>query len=104
MPVCYRNIVQIGDTSTNYQLQPGDRVFIPKRPWWQAVGEALGCKKQCDPCDQPQNGCPAPPLDCSNCQNNPIPLPPGMPPPTVFHSSDNQAQLPRFASGDEVRR
>ena len=31
LPVCYRNIVQIGDTSTNYQIQPGDRIFVPAR-------------------------------------------------------------------------
>jgi protein involved in polysaccharide export with SLBB domain len=31
LPVCYRNIVQLGDTSTNYQIQPGDRVFVPGR-------------------------------------------------------------------------
>ncbi|MBA4189236.1 MAG: hypothetical protein C0467_14665 [Planctomycetaceae bacterium] len=27
-PVCYTNIVQLGDTTTNYQLLPGDRVFV----------------------------------------------------------------------------
>jgi polysaccharide biosynthesis/export protein len=31
LPVCYRNIVQLGDTSTNYQIQPGDRIFVPGR-------------------------------------------------------------------------
>jgi protein involved in polysaccharide export with SLBB domain len=31
LPVCYRNIVQLGDTSTNYQIQPGDRIFVPAR-------------------------------------------------------------------------
>jgi len=30
-PVCYTNIVQLGDTSTNYQLQPGDRVFVSSK-------------------------------------------------------------------------
>ena len=29
MRVCYQQIVQLGDASTNYQLQPGDRVFVP---------------------------------------------------------------------------
>jgi hypothetical protein len=105
MPVCYRNIVQIGDTSTNYQLQPGDRVFIPKRPWWQVVREAFGCKKECDRCDFPQQGCPAAPLDCSNCQGNAIPLPPGVAPPTAPQTSDNlPLQLPRFAGTAETRR
>ncbi|QEL20850.1 polysaccharide biosynthesis/export family protein [Limnoglobus roseus] len=29
MPVCYSQIVQLGDTTTNYQLRPGDRIFVP---------------------------------------------------------------------------
>jgi polysaccharide export outer membrane protein len=35
LPVCYRNIVQLGDTSTNYQIQPGDRVFVPARGFFE---------------------------------------------------------------------
>ena len=31
LPVCYREIVQLGNTATNYQLQPGDRVFVASR-------------------------------------------------------------------------
>jgi polysaccharide export outer membrane protein len=30
-PVCYPQIVQLGDTSTNYQLQPGDRIYVPSK-------------------------------------------------------------------------
>jgi polysaccharide export outer membrane protein len=96
MPVCYRNIVQIGDTSTNYQIQPGDRVFIPKRPWSQAVAEFFGCKKDCDPCDLPQNGCPAPPLDCTNCRNPAVALPPGSPATTSSTGTEYPLLLPRF--------
>ena len=28
LPVCYRHIVQLGDTSTNYQIEPGDRIYV----------------------------------------------------------------------------
>jgi polysaccharide biosynthesis/export protein len=28
LPVCYDHIVQLGDTSSNYQLLPGDRIFV----------------------------------------------------------------------------
>jgi polysaccharide export outer membrane protein len=28
LPICYNQIVQLGDTSTNYQLMPGDRIFV----------------------------------------------------------------------------
>ena len=29
--VCYRQIAQLGDVSTNYQLQPGDRIIVGQR-------------------------------------------------------------------------
>ncbi|HWC90878.1 MAG TPA: SLBB domain-containing protein [Pirellulales bacterium] len=31
LPVCYRQIVQLGDTSSNYQIMPGDRVYVATR-------------------------------------------------------------------------
>jgi polysaccharide export outer membrane protein len=106
MPVCYRNIVQIGDTSTNYQLQPGDRIFIPKRPWWKGISDAFGCKKDCDPCDLPQNGCPAPPLDCTNCAPGAptISLPPGgVPAVAPPHVVEKPLQLPKLVGrGEEI--
>lgn len=53
-PVCYPNIVQLGDTSTNYQLQPGDRIYVPGK------GLLDGLLTRCrpgTPCDKPQVGC-----------------------------------------------
>jgi polysaccharide biosynthesis/export protein len=35
LPVCYREIVQLGDTTTNYQLMPGDRIFVPSKTAWE---------------------------------------------------------------------
>ena len=32
LPVCWKEIVQLGDTSTNYQITAGDRVYVPARP------------------------------------------------------------------------
>lgn len=29
LPVCYQSIVQLGDTAANYQIYPGDRIYIP---------------------------------------------------------------------------
>jgi polysaccharide biosynthesis/export protein len=81
MAVCYRDIVQVGDTSTNYQLMPGDRIFIPKRSWWEAFLKIIGCRKECDPCELPQQGCPAPPLNCAPHESV-IALPPGSASPT----------------------
>lgn len=31
LPVCYNRIVQLGDTTTNYQLRPGDRIYVATR-------------------------------------------------------------------------
>jgi protein involved in polysaccharide export with SLBB domain len=31
LPVCYDRIVQLGDSTTNYQLQPGDRIYVASR-------------------------------------------------------------------------
>lgn len=52
LPVCFKEIVQLGDTTTNYQLAPGDRVFIPAKDFWKdkspiAKGpNPLSCKDQ----------------------------------------------------------
>lgn len=55
LPVCYTNIVQLGDTSTNYQIQPGDRVFVPSKGTFE---DLLGgrCAKP-GPCNGPQVSC-----------------------------------------------
>jgi protein involved in polysaccharide export with SLBB domain len=51
LPICYNEIVQLGDTSTNYQLLPGDRIFVPSRGICE---DAKGNKKTCLPCGKPQ--------------------------------------------------
>jgi polysaccharide biosynthesis/export protein len=57
LPVCYQAITQLGDTSTNYQLQPGDRVFVATRTmvedlaFWRA-------RKTCSRCEGLQCPCP----------------------------------------------
>ena len=56
LPVCYNQIVQLGDTATNYQLQPGDRIYVPSQPAFAGF-----CKKRkqgdCGPCKGPQVSC-----------------------------------------------
>ena len=61
LPVCYREITQRGDTTTNYQLQPGDRIFVSTRScmeelmFWKA-GETCERCCQCQrPCTYPQS-------------------------------------------------
>ena len=55
LPVCYQ-IVQLGDTSTNYQLQPGDRIYVPSQSPFDGL---LRSKKKaaCGPCHGPQVPC-----------------------------------------------
>lgn len=55
LPVCYPQIVQLGDTTTNYQLQPGDRVFIPSKGLADDLFGTGG--KTCPPCNAPQSPC-----------------------------------------------
>ena len=43
MPVCYPAIVQLGDTTTNYQMRPGDRIFVPSKAFCEGW---LGKKKK----------------------------------------------------------
>lgn len=56
LPVCYREITQLGDTTTNYQLRPGDRIFVATR----SCGEDLmfwRANKTCDRCCKCQSAC-----------------------------------------------
>ncbi len=59
LPICYREITQLGDTTTNYQLQPGDRIFVASRSWcdewkfWQASQTCQRCNACQRPCIDP---------------------------------------------------
>jgi protein involved in polysaccharide export with SLBB domain len=55
LPICYREIVQLGDTSTNYQLLPGDRIYIATRSFCE---DMFDHKPECAPCGGPQHPCP----------------------------------------------
>jgi polysaccharide biosynthesis/export protein len=56
LPVCYNAIVQLGDSTTNYQLAPGDRIFVPGRS-----GNIFHRSKEESPCCGPQSPCPLAP-------------------------------------------
>src|SRR5690606_27147775 len=53
LPVCYDRIVQLGDTTTNYQLRPGDRIYVGTRTFCEAI---KFWKTGCDRC--PDGACP----------------------------------------------
>ena len=62
MRVCYQQIVQLGDSSTNYQLQPGDRVFVPSLTFAEDLKQSLLWFKEdkCPNCANDVTGCNLP--------------------------------------------
>ncbi len=59
LPVCYRHIVQLGDTSTNYQIQPGDRIYVPSLGVFDDIAQTIFPRRQedCPRCSSCQFGC-----------------------------------------------
>jgi protein involved in polysaccharide export with SLBB domain len=58
LPVCYRQIVQLGDTTTNYQLAPGDRIYVPGRNGHESFFGPDHQKARAPCCEGPQSPCP----------------------------------------------
>lgn len=78
MPICYRHIVQLGDTTTNFQLMPGDRIVVAQRTLSEQL---LSCLQSCPCCQGVQCPCPtaagavSPPVTSySAAANGAIPL------------------------------
>jgi polysaccharide export outer membrane protein len=61
LPICYNEIVQLGDTSTNYQIQAGDRIYVPTKTLKE---ELCSKEKPCPPCGGAQSPCPLEPVQC----------------------------------------
>jgi protein involved in polysaccharide export with SLBB domain len=62
LPVCYNEIVQHGDTTSNYQLAPGDRIYVASKAAWEDWFSHDHDKKSCVTCSTPTGPCPLPPL------------------------------------------
>ena len=62
MAVCYDQIVQLGDTTSNYQLMPGDRVFVPALTFCEDLKQSFTINKdeRCPRCAGCQTGCDLP--------------------------------------------
>lgn len=67
MPVYYNDIVQLGDTTTNYQIAAGDRIFVPSRNFWESLSEL--CPKRSP---RPQYPC-TPEVGCLETPGVPVP-------------------------------
>ncbi|MCA9147930.1 MAG: polysaccharide biosynthesis/export family protein [Planctomycetales bacterium] len=48
-PICYQQIVQLGDTSTNYQVKPGDRIYIPSMTMLEDIRQSVQFKERSCP-------------------------------------------------------
>ena len=52
LAICYPEIVQLGDTSTNYQLRPGDRIYVATKCFLEGLHKA-----PCVTCTGPHHAC-----------------------------------------------
>ena len=51
LPICFQQIVQLGDTSTNFQVQPGDRIYVPSLTILEDIRQSFQIKeKSCPHC------------------------------------------------------
>jgi polysaccharide export outer membrane protein len=55
LPVCYQSIVQLGATSANYQIYPGDRIYVPSLSLMEDIRQSVhfGSSKSCPHCKTP---------------------------------------------------
>jgi protein involved in polysaccharide export with SLBB domain len=58
LSVCYRAITQLGDSTTNYHLKPGDRIFVARQSLCEELCGFLIPGKTCKRCDKQQCPCP----------------------------------------------
>lgn len=95
MPVCYPQIVQLGDTSTNYQIMPGDRIYVPS----QTLTEGLFPRRQKPgPCCGPQTNCAG--GGCATPEilgSSPAPAVPAAPTPMAATVGRPEPKLPAVA-------
>ncbi|MEL6108665.1 MAG: polysaccharide biosynthesis/export family protein [Planctomycetota bacterium] len=50
LPVCYRAITQLGDTTTNYHLHAGDRIFVARQSFKEELLAYVSGAKTCERC------------------------------------------------------
>jgi protein involved in polysaccharide export with SLBB domain len=71
LPVCWNNIVQLGDTATNYQIAPGDRIYVPSRRLLEMVPFMEKHAESHTPCCGPQTAQSLPPYPGGLCCDPP---------------------------------
>ncbi len=61
LPVCYYAIVQVGDTTTNYQVKAGDRIYVPTKTLFEDLKA----------CFDKKGDCTTPPVPCYHATTHP---------------------------------
>ena len=105
LPVCYRHITQMGDTSTNFQLMPGDRIYVATRTCCEQLA-FWKSKDDCPMCCACQSACPGGnvPLLAVHYKAGPLPavaLPAG---PTSAEPLQDETLPPSHPFLDEAAR
>jgi polysaccharide export outer membrane protein len=69
LPICYRQIVQLADTTTNYQIRPGDRIFVSSLTFCRELGQSFlpSFGEVCPLCAEAPVACPDDCL-CPRCE------------------------------------
>jgi protein involved in polysaccharide export with SLBB domain len=80
LPICYNEIVQLGDTATNYQVAAGDRIYVPTREPHENGGLFHKPQPDCPPCGGPQSPCPVPGGEHSHPHPEALAPTPALPP------------------------
>ncbi|MEM6470978.1 MAG: polysaccharide biosynthesis/export family protein, partial [Planctomycetota bacterium] len=57
LPVCYRAITQLGDTTTNYHLRPGDRIFVARQSFSEELMAYVSGAEPCPRCCRDPAAC-----------------------------------------------
>jgi polysaccharide export outer membrane protein len=66
LPICYDQIVQLGDSSTNYQIRPGDRIYVASLTFCDDLRMLFNRGDRCCPlCGPPQRGAFVPLIHCA---------------------------------------
>jgi polysaccharide biosynthesis/export protein len=94
LPICWQDIVQLGDTSSNYQLAAGDRIYVSTRaPGESCVDDKKKKKnKDCPLCNSAHAPCPALSAPANGCGYH---IDPPVPVPTPLPEAPAQLLLPR---------
>lgn len=102
LPVCYRAITQLGDVTTNYQLKPGDRIFVGRQTMLEELMQCCCCQKTCDRCCKQQRGCCDPMVVETDRPSFAIPLVQATEAAQEAEAASNGQPSPEFSTAEPI--